>query len=122
MRNDNYFDLPVRGKSDLVAKGEFNVKDYYVKNIVGSDAAITALKNGEVNVLESNYNLGTTPSFLSDWGMDNLAIYNGFGVRERGANICHTCIGTARQTPACPAITFCANWSRSSPTECYATD
>src|SRR5207249_12287482 len=99
----NYFDFPVRGKSDLVAKGELNVKDYYVKNIVGSDAAITALKNGEVNVLDNNYNLGTTPSFLSDWGMDNLAIYDGFGVQEMGVNMNHPVIGTGVQTPACQA-------------------
>lgn len=121
-RNDNYFDFPVRGKSDLVAKGEFNVKDYYVKNIVGSDAAITALKNGEVNVLDNNYNLGTTPSFLSDWGMDNLAIYDGFGVQEMGVNMNHPVIGTGVQTPACQAIPSCANGSNPSLAESYATD
>ncbi len=65
-RNDNFFDFPSRGKSDLIAKGGFTVKDYYVRNIIGTDAAITALKNGEVNVLDSQYHMETTPSFLSD--------------------------------------------------------
>jgi len=110
-RNDNYFDFPVRGKGDLVAKGEFNVKDYYVRNIIGTDAAITAIKNGEVNVLDSQYHLETSPSFLSDWGSDHLATYDAFGVQEMGVNMMHPILGTGNQTAACLAIPSCANGS-----------
>ncbi len=99
VRNDNYFDFPGRGKSDLIAKGGFTVKDYYVKTIIGTDAAITALKNGEVNVLDSQYHMETVPSFLSDWGNSNLAIYDAFGVQEMGVNMEHPILGTGAQTP-----------------------
>jgi ABC-type transport system substrate-binding protein len=121
-RNDNYFDFPYRGKADLVAKGEFTVKDYYVKNIIGSDAAITALKNGEVNVLDNNYNLGNTPSFLADWGSNYLATYDGFGDQEMGVNMQHPVIGTGVQTPACQANSGCRTGSNPTLAQSYATD
>ncbi len=98
-RNDNFFDFPGRGKSDLIAKGGFTVKDYYVKNIVGTDSAITAIKNGEVNVLDSQYHTEIVPSFLSDWGSSNLAIYDAFGVQEMGVNMDHPVLGTGTGTP-----------------------
>ncbi len=98
-RNDGYFDFPEKGKSALVAKGQFTVKDYYVRNIIGTDAAITALKNGEVNVLDSQYHMETQPSFLSEWGNSSLAIYDAFGVQEMGVNMKHPVLGTGTGTP-----------------------
>jgi len=59
VRNDNYFDFSDWGKSALIAKNQFRVKDYYVKTIVGSDVAITALTNHEVDFLDSQYHLET---------------------------------------------------------------
>jgi len=98
-RNDNYFDFPGKGKSDLIAKGMFTVKDYYVKNIIGTDAAITALRNGEVNVLDSQYHMETQPTFLKEWGNNSLAIYDAFGEQEMGVNMMHPLLGTGKNTP-----------------------
>jgi len=98
-RNDNYFDFPEKGKSALVAKGQFTVKDYYVKNIIGTDAAITALTNGEVNVLDSQYHMETQPNFLKEWGNSSLAKYDAFGVQEMGVNMEHPVLGTGANTP-----------------------
>ncbi len=98
-RNDNYFDFPEKGKSALIAKGQFTVKDYYVKNIIGTDAAITALTNGEVNVLDSQYHMETQPNFLKEWGNSSLAKYYAFGVQEMGINMEHPVLGTGVDTP-----------------------
>jgi len=99
VRNDNYFNFPDKGKSALLAKGQFTVKDYYVRTIVGSDAAITALNNGEVDLLDSQYHLETQPSFLATWGFNRIALYDGYGVQEIGVNMRHPVLGTGADTP-----------------------
>ena len=58
-RNDNYFDFPVNGKAALQSRGAFQVKDYYVQYIAGSDQAISFLKTGAVDVLDSQYHIET---------------------------------------------------------------
>ncbi len=98
-RNDNFFDFPYNGKSALQGRGEFQVKEYYVREIKESDAAITALKNGEVNVLDSQYHLETQTSFLADWGTDRWTSYDAFGVQEMGVNMKHPILGTGVDTP-----------------------
>ena len=98
-RNDAYFNFPDKGRAALLAKGQFTVKDYYVKNIVDTDVAITALKNHEVNVLDSQYHIEIEPSFLVDWGSNKIASYDAFGVQEMGVNMQHPVIGTGVDTP-----------------------
>src|SRR5207249_3053835 len=72
---------------------------YYVKNIVDTDVAITALKNHEVNVLDSQYHIEIQPSFLIEWGASKIASYDAFGVQEMGVNMKHPLIGTGVDTP-----------------------
>jgi len=98
-RNDNYFSFTDWGKTDLLAKQEFGIKDYYVRTIVGGDQAITALKNNEVDFLDSQYHLETQPSFLSSWGANLQTSYVAFGVQEMGVNMRHPIIGTGTDTP-----------------------
>jgi len=99
IRNDNYFDFPENGKTALLNRGAFQVKDYYVRHIDGSDAAITALKTGSLDVLDSQYGLETQTSFLSDWGANRWVSYDAFGVQELGFNMQHPVFGTGKATP-----------------------
>jgi ABC-type transport system substrate-binding protein len=99
VRNNNYFDFSDWGKTALIAKNQFRVQDYYVKTIVGSDAAITALTNHEVDFLDSQYHLETQPSFLTSWGASKQTAYDSYGVQEMGVNMQHPIIGTGTGTP-----------------------
>ncbi|HEV2118736.1 MAG TPA: ABC transporter substrate-binding protein [Candidatus Bathyarchaeia archaeon] len=99
VRNDNYFDFSDWGRAALLAKNQFRVKDYYVRTIVGSDAAITALTNHEVDFLDSQYHLETQQSFLTGWGASKQTSYDAFGVQEMGVNMQHPIIGTGTGTP-----------------------
>jgi ABC-type transport system substrate-binding protein len=99
VRNDNYFDFSDWGRAALIAKNQFRVKDYYVKTIVGSDAAITALTNHEVDFLDSQYHLETQQSFLTSWGASKQTAYDSYGVQEMGVNMKHPIIGTGTGTP-----------------------
>src|SRR2546427_707208 len=56
-RNYNSFDLSDCGKPALQSNGQFQVKYYLVRTIVGGDQPITALSNGEVAFLDSQYHL-----------------------------------------------------------------
>jgi ABC-type transport system substrate-binding protein len=98
-RNDNYFDFPENGKSALQSRGGFQVKDYYVRHIGTSDAAVTALKTGSVNVLDAQYDLETQTSFLSTWPTSQWISYDAFGVQELGFNMQHPVFGTGVATP-----------------------
>jgi len=119
VRNDNYFDFSDWGKSALIAKNQFRVKDYYVKTILGSDAAITALTNHEVDFLDSQYHLETQQSFLTSWGASKQTSYDSYGVQEMGVNMKHPIIGTGTDTPYAQqypgnatAATNAARWIR----------
>ncbi|HZY93938.1 MAG TPA: ABC transporter substrate-binding protein [Candidatus Bathyarchaeia archaeon] len=100
-RNDQYFNFPEWGNSTLRAKGQFTVKTYIVQNIVGTDAAITALNGGQVDILDSQYHLEIQPTFLSSWGAPKggLATYDAFGVQEMGVNMNNPILGTGKDTP-----------------------
>jgi ABC-type transport system substrate-binding protein len=99
IRNDNYYDFNDWGKSALLAKNQFGVKDYYVKTIIGSDAAITALSNHEVDFLDGQYHLETQQNFLNSWGKSRETDYDGFSVQEMGVNMQHPILGTGTGTP-----------------------
>ena len=82
----------------LTNAGEFQIQDYAVVYIEGSDAAITALKNGEVDVLDSQYGLQTKLGSVQEpWG--NHVTYDAFGLQEMGVNMENPILGTGVDTP-----------------------
>jgi peptide/nickel transport system substrate-binding protein len=92
-RNDNYWN-----KDALQNAGMFGIELYYVQYIEGSDAAISALKAGEVDVLDSQYHLETKLSSIQQpWG--DYVSYDAFGVQEMGFNMQHPIFGTGVDTP-----------------------
>ena len=83
---------------NLMTRGLFEIEQYAVVFIEGSDAAITALKTGAVDVLDSQYHLeAKLDSIEEPWG-DWIA-YDAFGVQELGVNMKHPIIGTGVDTP-----------------------
>ena len=92
-RNDDYWN-----GQNLMTRGLFEIESYLVVFIEGSDAAITALKTGEVDVLDSQYHLeAKLDSIEEPWG-DWIA-YDAFGVQELGVNMRHPILGTGEDTP-----------------------
>ena len=98
-RNNNYFDFPQNGKTALLSRGAFEVKDYYVQHMSTSDVAVAALKVGTVNILDAQYALSSQASFLSSWPSSEWVSYDGFGVQELGFNMNHPIFGTGVNTP-----------------------
>jgi ABC-type transport system substrate-binding protein len=81
-----------------MTRGLFEIKNYLVVFIEGSDAAITALKTGEVDVLDSQYHLeAKLDSIEEPWG--DWVAYDAFGVQELGFNMKHPIFGTGVDTP-----------------------
>ena len=82
----------------LTDAGLFQIENYAVVFIEGSDAAITALKNGEVDVLDSQYGLQSMlGSVVEPWG--DWVVYDAFGLQELGVNMKHPILGTGVDTP-----------------------
>ncbi|MEM4721929.1 MAG: ABC transporter substrate-binding protein [Candidatus Methanomethylicaceae archaeon] len=85
-------------KANLEAQGLFQVQKFYVRYIVEKDAAIAALKNGEVHILDQNYQLSR------DYQAGNLNfatnyILRGSGIQQLGYNMRHPVFGTGTATP-----------------------
>jgi ABC-type transport system substrate-binding protein len=75
-----------------------DIKKYVVVFIEGSDPAITALKTGEVDVLDAQYSLqAKLESIESSWG--EWVDYDAFGLQELGFNMKHPILGTGVDTP-----------------------
>ena len=92
-KNQDYWD-----KSALEMAGVFGIEEYRVVFIEDSDPAITALRQGDVDVLDSQYHLETKlDSIESPWG--DWARYEAFGVQELGFNMEHPIFGTGVDTP-----------------------
>ena len=92
-RNDDYWNAQA-----LWDAGKFEIMNIVVVFIEESDPAITALKNGEVDVLDSQYHLQTKlDSIVEPWGA--YVTYDAFGVQELGCNMLHPVIGTGVDTP-----------------------
>jgi len=92
-RYDDYWDA-----QNLWDEGKFGIEQYIVVFIEGSDAAITALKTGEVDVLDSQYGLQTKLGSIEEpWG--DWVVYDAFGVQELGVNMQHPILGTGVDTP-----------------------
>ena len=84
--------------STLEAAGLYEIEEYRVTFIEGSDAAITSLKQGAVDILDSQYHLETKLGSLEDsWG--DYVRYEAFGVQELGFNMEHPILGTGVDTP-----------------------
>ncbi len=93
VRNDEYWDA-----QRLWSEGLFGIENYVVVFIEGSDTAITALKTGEVDVLDAQYSLQSKlGSIEQPWGA--YVTYNAFGLQELGLNMLHPVFGTGEDTP-----------------------
>ena len=85
-------------KATLEAAGLYEIGEYRVVFIEGSDAAITSLRQGDVDILDSQYHLETKVDSLEDpWG--DYVRYEAFGVQELGFNMNHPVFGTGVDTP-----------------------
>ena len=92
-KNYDYWD-----RGALETAGLFEIEEYRVIFIEGSDAAITSLKQGDVDILDSQYHIETKLDSLEDpWG--DYVIYEAFGVQELGFNNKHPVFGTGVDTP-----------------------
>jgi ABC-type transport system substrate-binding protein len=86
--------------SALEAEGYFGVTDYYIKFIADKTPALAALKNGEVDILDSQYQMQVdvaSGSIGADWG--TVLLLKGTGRQEVGYNHRHPVIGTGVDTP-----------------------
>jgi ABC-type transport system substrate-binding protein len=92
-RYDDYWNAQT-----LIDAGAFGIKYLVVVFIEDSDPAITALKNGEADVLDSQYHLQTKLGSIQEpWGAS--VTYDAFGVQELGVNMQHPILGTGVDTP-----------------------
>jgi ABC-type transport system substrate-binding protein len=92
-RNDNYWNATA-----LKNDGLFQIKDYYIRFIADKTSALAALKNGEVDMLDYNYQMATDiPSIDPSWG--KVLTLDGTGRQEFGYNMRHPIFGTGVDTP-----------------------
>jgi len=85
-------------KTALEADGMFGVQDYYIKFIADKTSALAALKNGEVDMLDTNYQMQVdVPSIDPSWG--KVLLQEGTGRQEIGYNMRHPIFGTGVDTP-----------------------
>ncbi len=92
-KNDNYWN-----KAALESQGLFEVENYYVRYIEGKDAAIAALSNNEVQILDQNYQQA------ADYLAGNLDFATNYilpasGIQQLGYNMQHPVFGTGVATP-----------------------
>jgi peptide/nickel transport system substrate-binding protein len=82
----------------LESTGLFQIKDYYIRFIADKTSALAALKNGEVDMLDYNYQMQTdVPTIDSSWG--RVINLDGVGRQEFGYNMQHPTFGTGVDTP-----------------------
>jgi ABC-type transport system substrate-binding protein len=86
-------------KTALEAAGMFGIEDYYVKFIVAKDPAIAALKNGEADILDQNYQLQLDVKAGTFAGWATVYNLEGTGIQEVGYNMQHPILGTGTATP-----------------------
>ena len=92
-RYDNYWNATA-----LMSDGLFQIKDYYIRFIADKTSALAALKNGEVDMLDYNYQMATDiPSIDPSWG--RVLRLDGTGRQEFGYNMRHPVFGTGVDTP-----------------------
>jgi ABC-type transport system substrate-binding protein len=92
-RNDNFWNA-----TSLKSAGLFQIKDYYIRYIADKTSALAALKNGEVDMLDYNYQMQTDiPTIDASWG--KVINLDGVGRQEFGYNMQHPIFGTGVDTP-----------------------
>jgi ABC-type transport system substrate-binding protein len=84
--------------SGLESLGQFTINTYKVAWISSKDAALAALRNGEVNLLDFNYELATDRATLQQMGV-NVISSPQLGWQEMGFNMRHPIFGTGAGTP-----------------------
>ncbi len=94
VKNNDYWN-----KTALENAGMFGIQDYYIKYIVAKDPAIAALKNGEVDILDQNYQLQKDVKAGTFTGWATVYSLTGTGVQELGYNMQHPIFGTGVATP-----------------------
>jgi ABC-type transport system substrate-binding protein len=82
----------------LESIGQFTINTYRVAWISSKDSALAALKNGEVNLLDFNYELSSDRSTLEQMGV-NIISSPELGWQEMGFNMRHPVFGTGIDTP-----------------------
>jgi len=92
-RNDNYWNA-----TGLKNAGLFTIKDYYIQFVSDGTAALADLKNGQVDMLDYNYNLQTQVGSVDpSWG--TVLSLTGCGRQEFGYNMQSPIYGTGVDTP-----------------------
>jgi ABC-type transport system substrate-binding protein len=92
-KNEDYWN-----KEELEAEGNFEVEDYYVKFIADKTPALAALKNGQVDLLDPQYQMQVDiPTIDPVWGQ--VILQEGTGRQEIGYNNRHPIFGTGVDTP-----------------------
>jgi len=91
----DYWDAPAL----YAAPGNlFQIEDYYIRYIADKTPALAALKNGEVDMLDPNYQMQLDiPTIEPGWG--KVLIQKGAGRQEIGYNMRHPIFGTGVDTP-----------------------
>ena len=84
--------------SGLQALGQFTVDTYKVVWIGSKDSALAALKNGEVNVLDNNYQLASDKPTLEQMGVNIISAAE-LGWQEQAFNMMSPIFGTGVDTP-----------------------
>ena len=82
----------------LESIGRFTVDTYKVVWIGNKDSALAALKNGQVNVLDTNYQLAEDIPTLQQMGV-NIISASDLGWQELVINMKHPILGTGVDTP-----------------------
>ncbi|MDP2900380.1 MAG: ABC transporter substrate-binding protein [Candidatus Bathyarchaeota archaeon] len=90
---DQYFNTAA-----LEAKGYFTVETYNIVTIVEKDAAIAAYRTGEIDALDTNYQLAADQKILKELGA-NVFSKPQVGWQEMGYNMQNPIIGTGTDTP-----------------------
>jgi hypothetical protein len=85
--------------SGLQALGQFTVDTYKVQWISSKDAAIAALKNGQVDLLDYNYALAKDKPTLQQIPNINIITATELGWQEMGFNMKNPVFGTGVDTP-----------------------
>ena len=84
----------------LQSLGQFSINTYKVQWISSADAAIAALKNGQVDLLDYNYALAKDKPTLQAIPNINIIEATELGWQEMGMNLNNPIFGTGTATPA----------------------
>lgn len=85
-------------RAALEAQGLFTIETFNTVFITEKEAALAALKNGEVQILDYNYHFEKDiKRFDPTWGVTK--VFDAYGLQELGVNMMHPVFGTGTDTP-----------------------